>query len=71
LFQAEASSSNHSEQLVHGTPYIYFKVIYTVQFPVFTDANKGLMRIQYTVEGAVSIVSPHYYDDALIKQMQE
>jgi len=46
-------------------------VIYTVQFPAFTDVNKGLMCIQYTVEGTVSIVSPHYYDDSLIKQMQE
>jgi len=57
--------------VVHGTLYIYFTVIYNVQFPAFTDANKGLMCIQDTVEGAVSIVSPHYCDDTLIKQMQE
>jgi len=42
-----------------------------VQFPAFNDANKGLMCIQYTVEGAVSIVSSHSFDDSLIKQMQE
>jgi len=29
------------------------------------------MCIQYTVEGAVSIVSSHSFDDSLIKQMQE
>jgi hypothetical protein len=45
---------------VHGILYIYCTVIYTVQFPAFTDADEVLMCIQDNVEGIVSIVSPDY-----------
>jgi hypothetical protein len=45
-------------KLIHGLLYVYYAFSFAIQFPAFTDTNRGLVSsFHYVLEGAGNVNS--------------